>query len=95
MTERKKKGSRNFNSGVSCPSNKAGTVYVKTELAKKASQSNVNTALALKADKFELTALNNKVKKLEATVGELQNKANALHLQLQKALHLLKRRQSV
>ena len=43
--------------------NKAGTVYVKNELAKKASQSNVNIALA---------ALNNKVKKLEATVGELQ-----------------------
>ena len=43
--------------------NKAGTVYVRNELAKKASQSSVNTALA---------ALNNKVKKLEATVDGLQ-----------------------
>ena len=42
---------------------KAGTTYVNNELAKKASQSNVNTALA---------ALNEKVKKLEATVGKLQ-----------------------
>ena len=41
---------------------KAGTTYVNNELAKKTSQSNVNTALA---------ALNEKVKKLEATVGEL------------------------
>ena len=43
--------------------NKAGTNYVNNERAKKASQSNVNTALA---------ALDNKVKKLEATVSELQ-----------------------
>ena len=42
---------------------KAGTNYVNNELAKKASQSSVNKALA---------ALNEKVKKLEATVGELQ-----------------------
>ena len=41
---------------------KAGTNYVNNELAKKASQSSVNKALA---------ALNEKVKKLEATVGEL------------------------
>ena len=41
---------------------KAGTTYVNNELAKKASQSSVNKALA---------ALNEKVKKLEATVGEL------------------------
>ena len=41
--------------------NKAGTSYVSNELAKKASQSNI-----------ALAALNNKVKKLEATVGELQ-----------------------
>ena len=43
--------------------NKAGTTYVNNELAKKASQSNVNKALA---------ALNNKVEELEATVGELK-----------------------
>ena len=42
---------------------KSDKIYVDNELAKKASQSNVNKALA---------ALNNKVKKLEATVGELQ-----------------------
>ena len=42
---------------------KAGTTYVNNELAKKASQSNVNTALA---------ALNEKVKMLEARVRELQ-----------------------
>ena len=42
---------------------KAGTTYVNNELAKKASQSNVNTALA---------ALKEKVKELEATVSELQ-----------------------
>ena len=41
---------------------KAGTNYVNNELAKKASQSSVNKALA---------ALNEKVKKLEATVGKL------------------------
>ena len=41
---------------------KAGTIYVNNELAEKASQSSVNKALA---------ALNEKVKKLEATVGEL------------------------
>ena len=41
---------------------KAGTTYVNNELAKKASQSSVNKALA---------ALNEKVKTLEATVGEL------------------------
>ena len=41
---------------------KAGTTYVNNELAKKASRSDVNTALA---------ALNEKVKKLEATVREL------------------------
>ena len=40
---------------------KSDKIYVDNELAKKASQS--TTALA---------ALNNKVKKLEATVGELQ-----------------------
>ena len=51
---------------------KAGTAYVNNELTKKASQSNVNKALDLKADKFELTALKNKVNTLEATVGELQ-----------------------
>ena len=43
--------------------NKAGTINVNNELAKKPSQSNVNTAFA---------ALNNKVNTLEATVGELQ-----------------------
>ena len=43
--------------------NKAGTINVNNGLAKKASQSNVNTAFA---------ALNNKVNTLEATVGELQ-----------------------
>ena len=42
---------------------KAETTYVNNELAKKVSQSNVNTALA---------ALNKKVKELEATVGKLQ-----------------------
>ena len=42
---------------------KSDKIYVDNEFAKKASQSNVNKALA---------ALNNKVKKLEATVGELQ-----------------------
>ena len=42
---------------------KAATNYVNNELAKKARQSSVNKALA---------ALNEKVKKLEATVGELQ-----------------------
>ena len=41
---------------------KAGTTYVNNELAKKASQSSVNKALA---------ELNEKVKKLEATVGKL------------------------
>ena len=41
---------------------KAGTNYVNNELAKKASQSSVNKALA---------ALNEKVKKLKATAGEL------------------------
>ena len=41
---------------------KAGTNYVNNELDKKASQSSVDKALA---------ALNEKVKKLEATVGEL------------------------
>ena len=41
---------------------KARTTYVNNELAKKASQSSVNKALA---------ALNEKVKKLEATVGKL------------------------
>ena len=45
---------------------KAGTNYVNNELAKKASQSNVNTALDLKADKFQLTALNNTVNTLDA-----------------------------
>ena len=42
---------------------KAGTTYVNNELAKKASQSNVNKAFA---------ALNEKVKMLEATVSKLQ-----------------------
>lgn len=42
---------------------KAGTAYVNNELAKKASQSNVNKALA---------ALENKVNMLEDMVGELQ-----------------------
>ena len=42
---------------------KSDKIYVENEFAKKASQCNVNKALA---------ALNNKVKKLEATVGELQ-----------------------
>ena len=41
---------------------KAETTYVNNELAKKVSQSSVNKALA---------ALKEKVKKLEATVGEL------------------------
>ena len=41
---------------------KSGKIYVDNELAKKASLSYVNKALA---------ALNEKVKKLEATVGEL------------------------
>ena len=41
---------------------KAGTTYVNNELAKKASQSCVNKAF---------TALKEKVKKLEATVGKL------------------------
>ena len=50
---------------------KSDKIYVDNELAKKASQSNV-----------ALAALNNKVKKLEATVGELQ-----------KAVLPLKRRQ--
>lgn len=45
---------------------KAGTTYVNNELAKKANQSNVKTALALKTDKFELTALNNAVNTLDA-----------------------------
>ena len=42
---------------------KSDKIYVDNELAKKASLSNVNKALA---------ALNNKVKELEATVGKLQ-----------------------
>ena len=42
---------------------KSDKIYVDNELAKKASQSNVNKALA---------ALKDKVKKLEATVGKLQ-----------------------
>ena len=50
---------------------KSDKIYVDNELAKKASQSNA-----------ALAALNNKVKKLEATVGELQ-----------KAVLPLKRRQ--
>ena len=41
---------------------KAGTTYVNNELAKNASQCSVNIALS---------ALNEKVKKLEATIGEL------------------------
>ena len=41
---------------------KSGEIYVDNELAKKASLSNVNKALAV---------LNNKVKKLEPTVGKL------------------------
>ena len=41
---------------------KAGTTYVNNELAKKASQSSVNKALA---------AVNEKVKKLEVTASEL------------------------
>ena len=84
--------------------NKAGTVFVNNELKKKANITDVKTSFGdkleqsdlkvinntllvlnnLKADKFELTALNNKVDTLEATVGELQ-----------KALLLLKRWQSV
>ena len=52
---------------------KSDKICVNNELAKKASQSNVNKALA---------ALNNKVKKLEATVGKVQ-----------KAVLLLERRQ--
>ena len=43
---------------------KARTTYVNNELAKKASQSSVNKALAA-------LNLNEKVKKLEATVGEV------------------------
>ena len=42
---------------------KAGTTYVNNELAKKASQSKVNKAFA---------SVNEKVKKLEDTVSELQ-----------------------
>ena len=45
--------------------NKAGTTYVNNELAKKASQSNVNKALAV---------LNKKVEELEATVCELKRR---------------------
>ena len=52
---------------------KAGTTYVNNELAKKASQSNVDTALA---------ALNEKVKKLEAMVSELQKEVLLLKRRL-------------
>ena len=52
---------------------KAGTTYVNNELAKKASQSNVNKALA---------ALNEKVKELQATVSELQKEVLLLKRRL-------------
>ena len=69
---------------------KAGTTYINNELAKGASQSYVNTALALKADKFELTALNNTVNTLEAMVGQLQ-KAVEFYAEQYQQLLLLQR----
>ena len=57
---------------------KSDKIYVDNELAKKASQS--TTALA---------ALNNKVKKLEATVGELQKAVLLLERRLRRVSELI------
>ena len=47
-------------------------LFSNNELAKKGPQRNVNKALDLKADKLELSELNNKVNTLKAKVEQLQ-----------------------